>query len=116
MLLQLDVLGQLWAYAETGELDEEGLVQSLRAITADDNDARKLAARRALIGCSAESGATGERAPGPHSAVSKDRAPVPHTDDSEVSARRKSRRSANENPNAIASRAKAMIHSSEPLP
>jgi NB-ARC domain len=43
MLLQPDVLGHLWSYAETGELDEEGLVQSLRAITACDDDARKLA-------------------------------------------------------------------------
>lgn len=43
MLLQPDVLGHLWSYAQTGELDEEGLVQSLRAITACDDDARKLA-------------------------------------------------------------------------
>ena len=43
MLLQPDVLGQLWAYAETGELDEDGMMHSLRAITSDDHEARKLA-------------------------------------------------------------------------
>ena len=42
MLLQPDVLGHLWAYAETGQLDEDGLMQSLRAITSDDDEAREL--------------------------------------------------------------------------
>lgn len=43
MLLQPAVLGHLWAYAQTGELDEDGLVHSLRTITPSEAHARALA-------------------------------------------------------------------------
>lgn len=42
MLTQPDALGQLWLYAETGELDAETLLQAVAAITADDKEARRL--------------------------------------------------------------------------
>jgi hypothetical protein len=42
MLTQPDALGQLWLYAETGVFDGEALLQAVKPITTDDEEARRL--------------------------------------------------------------------------